>query len=185
MGEGYMIANALKRQYITPAPFLDELNVQWYPRAGGLARALALLVCDHKAALGLEAPAGSWCGDHVVLVHVSIKPGHFGIPTATPEDPRRNLFQVARQEYEDISYKAIAMVCDRDEAFADRLARKVVVGPWGQSKERPLEWALLELGYAVEATGSYDLAKALDRHVGEDWREKFEEVRKQQPHFLD
>ena len=55
-------------------------------------------------------------------------PNEFGINTKTEEEPGRNLYMMAWQEFEDVSYDAMAILCERSDAFADRVATRLQEG---------------------------------------------------------
>jgi hypothetical protein len=82
-----------------------------------------MLVCGSQL-VGYEPPMGSWRGDRVFAVMDCARPNELGISTATPDEPDRNLYMMTWQEFENISYDAIAMLCRRSPEYADRLAKE-------------------------------------------------------------
>jgi hypothetical protein len=172
LGTDFYIVNVSKRQYLSPDCFGDFAGTHGYMK-GGHSTAVAMLVCDPRA-LGLEQPAGSWSGDLILVATDAAPPDQFGIPTATGEEPDRNLYMLAWQEYRDISYQAIAMVCDWAPEFADRLAERVKFEMEHQSSESLKTYNLWHLGNVLAATRCLPLESALSRHVGLGWENNYE-----------
>lgn len=74
---------------------------------------------------------------------------------------------MAKEEFEDISYRAIAMLCEG--SYASELARKAA---------DPLNTFLLKhLGNVVFQVGCTPLEKALEESLGSEWTRRYKEVR--------
>jgi hypothetical protein len=122
MGISFLVANIDKKQYIDPAAFGGG-NLRRYFQ-GDHTVALAMLTCNAEG-VGIGPPAGSWWRDRVVAVMDCAPPNEFGINTKTEEEPGRNLYMMAWQEFEDVSYDAMAILCEWSDAFADRVATRL------------------------------------------------------------
>ena len=93
--------------------------------------------------------------------------------TATPDDPRRNLNAMARAEFTDISYRALAELC-LDTKTAAELAER-------SSKTESL---LIDLVAVLEQYRTTTLEIALNAAVGEPWRKAYNLARAKDPwHF--
>ena len=82
------------------------------------------------------------------------------------ENPGRNLYWKASEEFEDISYRAVAMLSVGRKGFADEIVARAVnrFNPNGD---------LIELGNVVIETGCEPLKQALVKGFGEDWTDKY------------
>jgi hypothetical protein len=114
--------------------------------------------------------AGSWCGGPIYVVgDEQTEPDVFGINTSTIENPDRNLYWMAEEEFEDISYKAIAMLCEGRDGFAEEIAERAATG---LSADRNL----VNLGHVVFIIGCESLKRALEKAYGKDWVSKYKEA---------
>lgn len=175
MGEYYHIVNPAKRQYLCASAFGEGI------KAGNVIRgyhgvAVAVLICNFDQVRngsdeprhGYGALAGSWFGDRIYLSGDGYgQPNDFGIQTSTESRPERNLYWMAKEEFEDISYRAIVMLCEG--SYASELARKAA---------DPLNSFLLKhLGNVVFQVGCTPLEKALEESLGSEWTRKYKEAR--------
>ena len=176
MGQYFKIVNPAKKQYLDPASF-DENNKASGYMLGLHAAAVAVLVCKP-----LDVPehyrygplAGSWFGDSLYAAGDDYgAPNPDSLLTAIPEYPDRNLNQMAKQEFEDISYKAIAMLCEGRDYYADLFATRVA-GVCG-------EGLLVHLGNIVFQMGCDPLREALERVLGGDWPKRYKQTCQNRP----
>jgi hypothetical protein len=183
MGEYYYIVNVPKRQFLCPASFGEPIKRSFVP-GGFHAIATAMLACgtahhdnkSHPDNPKWPTSQGSWYRDPIELVGDEERPNKHGIHTATPDNPDRNLYQMAYEEFEDISARAIAMLINDRYSAADGLAKQVARNPY----EGPI---LLEhLGNMLVKEEFLDpeparqLEQALLTHVGPDWLGTYRQV---------
>jgi hypothetical protein len=157
--------NPAKREYLDPGRF------------GSGAKFNNLLVgetCDLAIKyLIAETSAGWWVGDPVVLAADDTGlPNPAGLKTATPADPGRNLYFQARQEFTDISYRALAFL-GRNAATAAELAETAARHPS----------LLLDLGAVLDEYGVRALEIALERAVGRPWRKAHNKAAAECPYW--
>ncbi|HEX5443206.1 MAG TPA: hypothetical protein VFW87_05230 [Pirellulales bacterium] len=155
MGEYFKIVNPAKKEYIDALNFGEGIKRRGI-LLGKHGLAVGCLVCRGA---GKGELFGSWAGDDVFIAGDEHPPNEWGITTATPERPDRNLNQMARDEYEDISYKAIVMLCEFDSSMIEEFAKKA-------STDSCL---LLSLGYAAYQLGYKPIEKALVEIIGKNW----------------
>jgi hypothetical protein len=176
MGQYFKIVNPTKRQYIDASKFDEDIKSSGILR-GNHAVAVAVLVCnldqvsDSRGNLrhAFGPLAGSWCGDPIFVVGDDhTKSDVFGIKTSTIENLDRNLYWMAEEEFEDISYKAIAMLCEARDGFAEEIAERAAASP---SANR----YLVNLGHVVFIVGCESLKQALEKVYGKDWVSKYKE----------
>jgi hypothetical protein len=185
MGQAFFFVNPAKKQFLNPSCFAENNKAGTYLE-GNHARAVALLVVnptqvsvDNEPDHNYGPMAGSWFGDPIYAAGDDCgPPNQFGIVTATEADPNRNLFFLAEAEYEDISYKAIAMMCmgrfwheTGTSDFAEELAERA----------RRCESLLMELGNVVFTVGCPPLEDALKAIIGDDWISRYEQAYKKCP----
>jgi hypothetical protein len=118
---------------------------------------------------------GAWCGDRVYAAGDEHGPDLHGVKTSTLEDPMRNLYGLAHDEYEDVSYAALAMLCE-DEWTAGVLVGKVAADV--RDPTRPQVPDLIgHLGNVVLRTGCAPLRAALAEQLGgrSGWRRLYAE----------
>ncbi len=117
--------------------------------------------------------AGSWCGDAIFAVGDDYgKPDDFGVKTSTEQNPERNLNQMAKEEFEDVSYKAIAMLCEGREGFAVEMTKRI--RDTGDSE------LLMHLGNVVFTVGCDKLGDELVKEFGKDWVDLYKQAWKDQ-----
>lgn len=116
--------------------------------------------------------AGSWYDDPVIVTGDDQgPPDSYGIKTSTKDNPTRNLNQMAKEEFEDVSYRAIAMLCEGREGFAKEIVEK--------STERPNSMLLLDLGNVVFQVGCEPLKQELFEKYGNEWTKKYKQARRE------
>ena len=105
MGQYFKIVNPTKKQCIDAFKFDENIKASGV-MYGYHGFAVALLVCRLD-----EVPhtygdlAGFWHGDPVIAVGDDYgEPDVYGVKTSTEENPHRNLYWLAKEEYEDVSY---------------------------------------------------------------------------------
>jgi hypothetical protein len=139
--------------------------------------ALSILVCHGPEVGHSYGPlAGSWYGNRVIAAG----DGHgeanaYGISTGSVENPDRNLYWMAEQEFEDISYKAVAMLCQGQESLASEMAL--------EAAQRGGTSLLVNLGHVVFlyennptfSLGCQRLRRALEEAAGTDWTKRYRE----------
>src|SRR6266542_1439639 len=165
MGAYFLFVNPAKRQYLDPSRFGEGI------KAGSLLHgqhgfALSLLLCDtSEARLGYGALAGAWCGDAVYAASDEAPPDLHGLATATPDDPQRNLNSLARDEYEDVSYPALAMLGENEWTAGSLVGgvARALRDPGTAERRPPL---LGHLGNTVLQTGCKPLAAELTQQLG-------------------
>ena len=124
MGQYFLIANPAKKQYVDPGR-LGLAQKHYGLFQGLLGRAIALLVRDDQESGGPTGLLGSWVGDPVVAAGDDAgRPNPGGIRTSSDSAPRRNLNQMAREEYEDITVLVAMMLAHA--GHADGLAKVVL-----------------------------------------------------------
>ena len=175
MGQYFLVVNPAKKQFVDAGRFAEN------------EKASGVLCCLHGRAVGLltcnieQVPheysnlAGSWYGDAVVVAGDYAKPDGLGIKTSTDADPDRNLYEMARQEFEDISYQALSMLCLGNKWLAEELvkeARRWIVSDTLMSDH------IAHYGNVVFQIGCEPLRKALEDEYGSDWPELYMKCRK-------
>lgn len=132
MGQYFKIVNPPKKQFLDASRFNENVKSSGV-LYGYHAIAVAFLVCNiDQVRDGWDKPihnfgelASSWCGDSVFIVSDDHgKANEFGLQTSTEQNPDRNLYWMAKEEFEDISYKAMAMLCNAREDIAEGLAQR-------------------------------------------------------------
>jgi hypothetical protein len=161
MGEYFKIVNPAKQQYIDPINFGEGI------KRGGILRgnhglAVSCLVCRGA---GIGRLFGTWAGDEIFVAGDEAPPDEWGIATATPERPDRNLNRMAGDEFENISCEAIVMLCEFDASLSEEFASKA-------NASGPL---LMSLGYAVYQLGYKPIEMALEKIIGKHWTKKLNE----------
>src|SRR5262249_49732033 len=177
MGETYLIVNPAKRQYLDIGQFNEN------DKASGLMRlrqalAVSALVCNldavrssksGKVIHGFGSLAGVWCSDAIHVVgDMCARPDEFGIQTSTPEKPERTLFDMARDEYENITAPAIAMLCAGIDGFAEDMVE--------QAAETGSPYDFVQLANVALLANSAEMARALDATFGGVWKKKDTEL---------
>jgi hypothetical protein len=168
MGISIRIVNPSKRQFLDPDQF-PEHDGRTAFMTGVHAAAVAVLACDPAEVHGHDyGPlAGSWCGAPIIAATDAMRPDRHGITTSTLDRPLRNLYDVAAEEYEDISLRAFAMVCEGQLALAQGLA--------GLAKEE--SGLFIKLGKVAMTVGCVDLEDALVEAFGRDWTGLYHDLR--------
>ncbi len=160
MGISIRIVNPTKRQFLDPDQF-PEHDGRTAFMTGVHAAAVAVLACDpaEVPGHGYGPLAGSWCGDPIIAATDAMRPDRHGIRTSTLDRSNRNLYDVAVEEYEDISLRAFAMVCEGQLGLSEELA--------GLAKENP--GLFMKLGKVALTVGCESLEDAHVEVFGRDW----------------
>ena len=168
MGVYYKIVNVTKRQYLDAGQFGENIKASGF-MYGYHGMAVALLVCDSSEVRhDYGALAGSWCGDRIIAAgDDNGQPDAHGLKTSTADDPQRNLNGMASDEFEDISYPALAMLCS-NEWMAEELVEKVAkeMDAFG-FEHHP--YLLVHLGDVVTQMGCGPLERQMVGTFGPDW----------------
>ena len=169
MGISIRIVNAARRQFLDPDQFPEHDGRTCF-LTGVHAAAVAVLACDpaEVPGHGYGSLAGSWCGDAIIAATDAMRPDCHGIRTSTVERPLRNLYDVAGEEYEDLSLRAFAMVCDGQLALAEGLA--------GLAREEP--GLFMKLGKVAMTVECESLEDALVEVFGRDWTGFYRDLRR-------
>lgn len=129
MGQYYITVNLDKKQYLHPHKFNEGLKLMEFGcSANGTLTALAILLSSGNGRGGGDLRAesdliGSWAGDRVVvtgdyadpLAHVTDEQAEAWREANPPEgDPTLDptLYDVARDQFEDISEQILAVICE-------------------------------------------------------------------------
>ena len=141
MGQYYKVVNVDKKQYLHPHRFGDGLKLlEFGCGSEGTMTGLAVLLADGNGRGGGDLHAddpiiGSWAGDRIVIAGDYADPNIDqysaqdlaayrkikGVFEEASEAP--NLFKIASELYEDISYK-VANVLKKDAYIARNLAER-------------------------------------------------------------
>jgi hypothetical protein len=155
VGVYYLIVNPAKREYLDPARFGSGIKFQNLLTSCPCTLALKYLIADDQA--------GWWVGDPVVLAADDTGlPNPGGLITGMPTSPSRNLYFQAREEFADISYRALALL-----AHSREVAEELV-----QSAMRSMR-LLLDLGAVLDEFQIRPLEIALEHAVGRPWRKAY------------
>lgn len=165
MGDYFLIVNPVKRQYLDPSRFGEGVKFSAVLRGDYCLHALKLLITDCFKTYGTSFP-GAWLGDPVILTSFDAGvPNPAGLVTATSEEPDRNLNAMARQEFANISYRALAHLCHVPDTAAELANR---------AKEN--DGLLIDLGATLEQYRVPALEFALEAAVGRPWRKRYTQV---------
>jgi hypothetical protein len=182
MGQYFKIINPVKRQYIDASRFNENVKASGV-LYGNHSIAVALLVCNfEQVCLSNGKPnhhygelAGSWFADPIIIAGDDHgRPDMFGIKTSTEENPERNLNRMATEEFENISYRAIAMICEGRSGFAEEIAEEAI------NSLRP-ESYLVHYGNVVFSVGCVALEQALAKFFGDDWVSRYKKAWAESP----
>ena len=165
MGAYFLIVNPAKRQYLDPNRFGEAVkysNVLWGPHC---IQALKLLIADCFPRREGRFP-GAWLGDPVILASDDTgRPNPGGLVTTTAAESRRNLNALAREEFTDISYRALAELC-RDGRVAEELVERA----------REDDGLMVDLGAVLLQYHLIPLERALERSLGRPWQKAYHDV---------
>lgn len=165
MGAYFIIVNPARRQYFDPGRFGEANKFTSFLREDYALFVLKLLISDCYPRQGSAFP-GAWLGEPVIFASDDtgiLDPA--GLPTATVDNPGRNLHALARAEYVDITYRALAELC-RYHGMAKALAAR--------AKDDP--YVLTDLGATQDQYHIPALEAALDEAIGKPWRRSYQEV---------
>jgi hypothetical protein len=157
MGQYFLIVNTDKKQFIDAWKFGEGVEIL-QAVSGYHAQALALLTCDMSQVRDRDGTLlGSWSGDQIIAAAE--------YASTNENDAVRNPYKLAREEFEDISYKALAMLCETHETVCWELAEK--------SATRRHERLIYHLGNAITEAGCPQLEQALYEVIGSDWKDRY------------
>lgn len=139
MGQYYLIVNLDKKQFLHPHRCGDGLKLlEFGCSANGTLTALAVLLADGNNRGGGDLRShhpviGSWAGDRIVVTGDYADEGKF------TSDPARNLFCVAKDEYQDLSRQALRAMAD-DSYLAEEMKKSTI---WeGDRSQTAYDYAL-------------------------------------------
>src|SRR5205085_10970318 len=125
-------------------------------------RALKLLISD-RFERDERSFCGAWLGDPVILAgDDGGLPNPGGLVTTTLDSPKRNLHAMAKAEFVNISYRAIAELCLDNE-----LAKELV------EKAKQDNSLLIDLGAVIDQYHPGCLEYHLEQAVGRPWRKEY------------
>jgi hypothetical protein len=107
MGQYYSICNIDKRQFIHPYCYGDGAKIVEFAYSSPTTMtALAILLADGNGRGGGDFPGeselvGHWAGDRIVIAGDYADEGKF------VNDPTKNLYNIASEEFEDISFDVL------------------------------------------------------------------------------
>jgi hypothetical protein len=149
-GGDLLFVNDHKRQFLRPAAFCSSADVMGGTPAN-VAVALAYLVCRSTPLARLEL-GQSWSRDPITIVRA-----------VGGSDDEWLVADEARASYEDISYRALAMLAKASTREAADLAERAAADPRD----------LVLLGNVVSALGAPELAHALSTQLGARWMDRY------------
>jgi hypothetical protein len=163
MGAYFLVVNPTKRQYLDPGRFLDDEDVKYSGLLHGrfCIEALKLLVsdCFRRNESSFD---GAWLGDPVILASDATGLPIPGIVTGTAEHPDRNLYYMAKAEFMNISYRALAELASQNfGATAREFAEMAKVS----------QSFLANLSATVEQYHLPLVEAMLEETLGSQWRE--------------
>lgn len=169
MAVSIRIVNPARRQFLDPDQF-PENDQRTMFLTGLHATAVAVLACDpaEVPGYGYGSLARSWCGDPIIAARDAMRPDGHGVRTSTPDRPQRNLYEVASEEYEDISLRAFAMLCEGQIGLVDHLVEDAKEAGPG---------LFMKLGNIVVTVGCEDLGDALVEVFGPNWTGLYHDLR--------
>ena len=160
MGQYFLVVNTDKKQYIDAWKF-GEGVADLQAVSGYHAQAVALLMCRmNEVRDTADTLLGSWSGDNVIAA------AEYASPEENGDSAERNLYKTARDEFEDISYKALAMLCDTHEPVCWELAEK--------ASTRRHERLIFHLGNAITEAGCASLEQALNEVISSNWKDRYQ-----------
>lgn len=172
MGNSFLVVNPVRREYLDPWCFGDN------PKTGGYMQgvhpvAFALLVGPAvlSSSTGLE---GTWNGHKLVVATDAASANQEGFVTGTPDFPDRNLYRMVLDEFMDLSYSALAMVCERSTEIRDTLARRAKL-EYESSGGRSFS-LLRHLRKCVDEADCGALNRSLCECFDEDWRDIYDRL---------
>lgn len=162
MGQYFLIVNINKKQFLNAYKFGEGI-ADLQTVSGYHAQALALLTCRMDELRNTkDTLIGSWSEDLIVATGEYASPDKYKIKTSTNDNPERNLYRMAQSEFEDISYKALAMLCETHEQICYELAEKVLTPRY--------ERLIFHLGNVIIEIGCVPLEQALAECLGANWK---------------
>ena len=141
MGQYRIVVNIDKKQYLHPHKFGSGLKQMEYTSDGGagsLLQGLALLMSDSHSRGGgdfhgdLNGLYGTWAGDRII---------HTG-DYADKVDGEESLYNIAQEQYEDISHKVLIGMIEGDRWVKENMyAYYKKRGNFGMFSENEEMWA--------------------------------------------
>ena len=149
-GADLLFVNERKQQFLRPAAFCASADVMGATEAN-VATALAWLVC-RSSPLARVALGQSWSCDPITIVR-----------TVGGSDDEWLVAEEARESYEDLSYRAVAMLAEAPHSRTSAMTERAAADPRD----------LVLLGNVVSAVGAPELAYALSQRLGERWMDQY------------
>lgn len=112
MGQYYLVVNIDKKEYLDPHCCGDGLKLlEFGCSANGTLTALAILLADGNSRGGGDLQTknptvGTWAGDRIVVAGDYADEGRF------VSDQKRNLYDAAREELQNVSRPALRAMAD-------------------------------------------------------------------------
>lgn len=140
MGQYYIAVNLDKKQFVRPHACGDGAKLMEFGLSGmGTMSCLAILLADGNGRGGGDLRSGkpiigSWAGDRIVITGDYADEGRF-VPDDARTDEGRvpNLYNLASEEFEDVSIPAMRALAD-DEYVRRTLEEAAATNPW-QAKQ--------------------------------------------------
>lgn len=165
MGEYFLIVNPVKRQYISADHFHENIKFTGIFR-GYHGHVVGYLLCDGPRDI-VHPLFGSWVGDPVIVTGDYSAPGTAGLATTLPKRPERNLYDMATDEFEDISLQAMTMLFDEHERYwSGGLDEFLYQAMWSPDFFETLKEIAISLEYVP-------LREALENVIGPNWLELY------------
>ena len=168
MGSYFKIVNVTKRQYLDPSDFGEAIKWSSVLHGEHCVEALKHLLSDSHAMRKTSRQwdiAGSWAGNSIVLTGDDTSPPDpVGITTSTDDEPRRNLNQLAAEEFQNISNLAIAMLaeCGFEQSILDCAENDNCM--------------FLTIADFISQTSDSRLKSAFESRFKTNWRKRYKEV---------
>jgi hypothetical protein len=127
MGQYYCIVNLDKKEFLHPHKFGDGLKLLEFGCSGdGTMTGLAILLASGNGRGGGDLDSsnpivGSWAGDRIVVA------GDYGTEGLFVDADNSNLYDVAREDFTDISETVIEAMAD-DRWIRESLEKKTFCG---------------------------------------------------------
>ena len=168
MGSYFKIVNLTKRQYLDPADFGEAMKWRGTLRGEHCIQAFKYLISDLHAERESTSRwdiSGRWAGDRVVLTgDDSSPPDPIGLTTSTEDEPTRNLYQMAAEEFQNIGNLAIAMLAEHgfEQSLLDHA-----------EDDKSL---FLTIADFVMQTSDSRLKSAFERRFETNWQKRYGEI---------
>jgi len=175
MGVDYLIINPSKRQFLDPIDFGESTRWIGLLRGHYCLEALKYLISASHIQHGSELwqRKGTWVGDAIVVAgDDSSPPNPAGITTATEDNPKRNLYFLAVEEFYNISHLALVMLAEsgRGETAAEIVAD-------AETDDR----LFATIADVLMQAQPPRLKRAFDAQFGYSWKDRYEDYVKRRP----